>query len=156
MDLRMPGMDGYQAMRHLRASGSRVPIIAVSANAFEEDRQAALAAGANDFVSKPFRVAELLEKVRAAAGVEYVYAAQVPDSLRSAPNAPVPMSLVGLPEPLMQQMREATVNARFGRLLSLIEELAHEAPETAEHLRQLAVGFQYDALLELLEKGVAP
>jgi signal transduction histidine kinase/CheY-like chemotaxis protein len=155
MDLRMPGMDGYQAMRHLRASGSTVPIIALSANAFEEDRQEALAAGASAFVSKPFRVAELLEKVGTAAGVEYVYAAQVQEPPRFAPNEPVRVSLAGLPEPLLQQMREATVNARFGRLLSLIEELAHEAPETADHLRQLALGFQYDALLELLEEGLA-
>ena len=59
MDIQMPVMDGYEATRQIRAmetEASRIPIIAMTANAFEEDRQAALAAGMNEHIAKPIDV----------------------------------------------------------------------------------------------------
>jgi signal transduction histidine kinase/CheY-like chemotaxis protein len=54
MDLRMPGgMDGLTAAKALRARGLRMPIIALTANAFEEDRRACLSVGMDDFLTKP-------------------------------------------------------------------------------------------------------
>jgi CheY-like chemotaxis protein len=53
MDLRMPGLDGIGATRALRAQGVTTPISALTADAFEEDRQACLAAGMDGFLSKP-------------------------------------------------------------------------------------------------------
>ncbi len=66
MDVNMPEMDGYAATAAIRAldgEGAGVPILAVTANAFETDREAALAAGMNDFISKPFRKEALLTLV---------------------------------------------------------------------------------------------
>ncbi|MDD2991731.1 MAG: response regulator [Zoogloea sp.] len=62
MDIQMPGMDGLTATRQIRAgsaSGARVPIIALTANAFDEDRQRCLDAGMNDHLGKPFEAEEL-------------------------------------------------------------------------------------------------
>jgi DNA-binding NarL/FixJ family response regulator len=55
MDMQMPEMDGIQATRAIRLTGNAVPILAFTANAFEEDVSAALAAGMDGFVSKPVR-----------------------------------------------------------------------------------------------------
>ena len=53
MDLRMPGLDGLAATRALRAKGVRTPVVALTADAFEDDRRACLSAGMDDFLAKP-------------------------------------------------------------------------------------------------------
>ena len=67
MDIQMPRMDGYQATQAIRAlpdARSTVPIIAMTANAFEEDKQRAFDAGMNDHISKPISVNALLAALR--------------------------------------------------------------------------------------------
>ena len=59
MDMRMPGMDGPSAARAIRACGDRTPIVALTANAFAEDRKACLEAGMNDHLVKPLELESL-------------------------------------------------------------------------------------------------
>ena len=62
MDVQMPKMNGYEATRQIRAleeEKAKVPIIALTANAFEEDRREAIAAGMNGHICKPVRIKEL-------------------------------------------------------------------------------------------------
>jgi signal transduction histidine kinase/CheY-like chemotaxis protein/HPt (histidine-containing phosphotransfer) domain-containing protein len=63
MDMQMPVMDGLSATRALRAEGCRIPIAGLTANAFESDRADCLAAGMDDFVSKPVTRAKLEETI---------------------------------------------------------------------------------------------
>ena len=63
MDIRMPEMDGLDATRIIKEVNPDVPIIALSAYAFEENIREAQAAGCNGFLSKPFRVEDLLDKI---------------------------------------------------------------------------------------------
>ncbi len=63
MDMQMPEMDGFQATRKLRAAGITAPIIALTAHARGEDRDACLQCGCTDFLSKPMKRNELLEMI---------------------------------------------------------------------------------------------
>ena len=53
MDVRMPGMDGYETLSRVRQRGSKVPVVALTANAMAEEREKCLAAGFNGFLTKP-------------------------------------------------------------------------------------------------------
>ena len=66
LDLRMAGMNGLELLRHLMATGSRIPVIILTAHGDDEPRQRALQAGAIAFLGKPFRGDALLDAVRTA------------------------------------------------------------------------------------------
>jgi two-component system, OmpR family, response regulator MprA len=65
LDVLMPGVDGLEVSRRLRRSGSKVPILMLTARDAVENRVAGLDAGADDYVTKPFALEELLARVRA-------------------------------------------------------------------------------------------
>ncbi|MDT0441648.1 response regulator transcription factor [Streptomyces johnsoniae] len=65
LDLGLPGMDGLEVCRRLRTEGLGLPVLVLTARADEVDTVVGLDAGADDYVTKPFRLAELLARVRA-------------------------------------------------------------------------------------------
>ncbi|MFA6557600.1 MAG: response regulator, partial [Candidatus Obscuribacterales bacterium] len=64
LDLAMPGMDGFEVCKQIR-SWSQVPIVVLSVRDSEEDKIKALDCGADDYITKPFGVGELLARIRA-------------------------------------------------------------------------------------------
>lgn len=64
LDVGLPSMDGFEVLRHLRARGSGIPVIMLTARSATRDAIEGLDAGASDYVPKPFAVAELLARVR--------------------------------------------------------------------------------------------
>jgi PAS domain S-box-containing protein len=159
MDMRMPKMGGAEAIRQIRATAAgRTPfILAVSASAFDENRQQALAAGADDFLSKPFREADLLERLRAPLGVEYI-SADLP-----APRAPGPTvvgsdgsansTLAALPSSLREEIHTAAVHADYDRLMGLADQLAALDADGARLLRQTVERFDYQKLIDHVQEG---
>jgi two-component system, cell cycle response regulator DivK len=67
MDQSLPGIDGWEAARQIKASPvtRHIPVIALTANAMSGDREKALAAGCDDFDTKPVDIERLMEKIRA-------------------------------------------------------------------------------------------
>jgi two-component system response regulator MprA len=65
LDVLMPNMDGLEVCRRLRRSGNRVPVLMLTARDEVENRVAGLDAGADDYVTKPFALEELVARVRA-------------------------------------------------------------------------------------------
>ncbi len=64
LDVGLPGMDGFDVLTHLRARGSAMPVIMLTARTSTKDTVRGLDAGANDYIAKPFKFDELLARVR--------------------------------------------------------------------------------------------
>lgn len=64
LDIGLPGMDGFEVLDHIRSQGSRVPVIVLTARDSVGDTVSALEGGADDYMPKPFRFAELLARVK--------------------------------------------------------------------------------------------
>lgn len=157
MDMRMPEMNGCEAARRIRASdgGADVKIVGVSASAFEENRREALEAGADDFLTKPFREVVLFAKIEKLLGVEYELseksAAEKDLARASGPCALTAGALEALPADFIKRMREAVVQADYDRMMGLIDAIDGHGDPVAEGLRGLVERFEYNKLFELLQ-----
>jgi len=95
MDCEMPTMDGFEATRRLRAGDPpvldpRIPVIAMTANAMQGDRERCLAAGMDDYLSKPVSIAQLISAIERALGPATDAVVHIAGAVPPAPkNAPV-------------------------------------------------------------------
>jgi CheY-like chemotaxis protein len=157
MDIRMPIMDGLEATRRIRANqaGAAPVIIAVSASALDDDRSKVIDCGVDDFVSKPCREDELLEKIRVRLGISYLYAGDEHQTESVAALASVLNGEVftALPMELMEQLRHAVRNGENDQLDVLIGKVMEQDAPFAGALRDLADKYEYDALIKLLEEA---
>ncbi|MBE3131236.1 MAG: PAS domain S-box protein [Acidobacteria bacterium] len=157
MDMRMPEMDGCEAARRIRAAdgGVEVKIISVSASVFAENRREALEAGADDFLTKPFREAVLFEKIERLLGVEYELAGSATsekDQARAAAQGAVTAkALAALPKAFIKKMHDAVIQADYDTIMELIDGLGRRRALVAEGLRGLVERFEYSSLLDLLQ-----
>jgi len=157
MDVHMPVLDGLEATRRIKADprGKETCIVALTASAMDEDRNAVLQAGADDFLGKPCREAELLEKIHTLLRVVYDYEdggdAEGPGGAAEALTAD---QLKHLPGELLEELRNATLSGNKRRLDKLILKLREtEESGLAQALQELADKYEYDTLLQLLEEA---
>jgi signal transduction histidine kinase/CheY-like chemotaxis protein len=158
MDVHMPVMDGLEATRRIKADrrGKETVIIALTASAMDDDRRTVFASGADEFVSKPCREDDLLEKMRAFLGVTYDYE-EVEEAAGEAVSGTAALSaatLRQLPRELIEELRNATSRGKKNVLdesIVKVRETGHV--ETAHALEELAGRYEYDALLGFLEEA---
>jgi CheY-like chemotaxis protein len=90
MDLQMPVMDGFETAAAIRAMGlATLPILAMTANAMEQDRHRALQAGMDGYLAKPIDVDELVGALRRVTGRDEAQAPEAPDSASQLPPPPL-------------------------------------------------------------------
>jgi PAS domain S-box-containing protein len=161
MDVHMPVMDGMEATRRIKAlpHGMNTAIVALTASALDEDRLAVIQSGADDFLSKPCREDELLEKLRSLLDITFDYAAE--DGAGNQP--PGGGAFLGedglrqLPPELAEELREATLSGNKRLLDQLILKVGEATDaDSARALQELADKYEYDALTQLLEEVCRP
>lgn len=162
MDLQMPVMDGYAASERIRqweaAEGGdrrRLPIVALSADAFEEDRRRCLSAGMDDFLAKPIVVATLKSMLSRWLPAPPAGVSQTPPSpaVAATPvDVPRLRALVDEITPLLAQNRfDAVIRFRDLKALLLGTGLAVEIDE----IGGLVTAFRFDQALERLQRMMA-
>lgn len=167
MDIRMPVLDGYEATKQIRAMESGQPsvIIALTAQASQSDRSLAIAAGCNDYISKPFREQTLLLKMAEYLNLEYLYAepSRLPHPLASSTSAQDdrleclnPTVLATLSETWLAQLEEATVCGDDVAIVELVAQLPPELTGLTTYLTQLADQYQFERILKFIQSSLHP
>jgi signal transduction histidine kinase/DNA-binding NarL/FixJ family response regulator len=153
LDRRMPRMDGLQATAALRKlpDSAAMRIVMVSASAFDADRIAAMAGGADGFIRKPFREAELLEEIRRLLPeVSYRYESDQAGSHGKNKND-YRQIICELDSALLEELRELTECGDVVRFEQLIgEHIRPRSPALHAHLQELITQYDYlriDAIL---------
>ncbi len=161
MDMRMPGMDGMEATRQIRTksfSKNNPIIIALTANAFEEERLKVLQAGCNDFVSKPFPEKVIFEKMAEFLGVRYLYEESSPssdlqaqiDSLSDC-SLLTPNLLKIMPNDWILNLHEAVLCTNEKQIFKLLKDIPDSASNLLLTLQQLLDDFNFEQILEVTE-----
>jgi predicted ATPase/signal transduction histidine kinase/DNA-binding NarL/FixJ family response regulator len=171
MDLVMPVLDGFEATRRIRmlTELKGVVVIAISASVFAFDQQQSQEVGCDDFIPKPIREVELLEKLRVYLGLEWVYEKDV-NAIAASRRVEGRMedenislhtssltSETSIVAPPAQDIAVLLDLAMMGDLRGIVEQAARlEALDQqwvpfATHLRQLAKSFKGKQLLEFLK-----
>lgn len=103
MDIQMPELDGYAATRLIRGELglTRLPVVALTAGAFKNQQDAALATGMNGFLAKPFDVDQMIQMLQRLTGCKPAAAIPAPANGEAGPRAPAPLpQLAGIDLPL--------------------------------------------------------
>lgn len=135
MDIRMPQMDGMEAMKLLLDDPGRdaVKVVAVSASTLEHERQHYLGVGFEEFIGKPVRVGEIYACIADLLGVEFQFAGDdVPDS-----GQPLEAVTLPLPADLRHRLQDAVEVANITELRPMLVELGELSSEHGQLARQL-------------------
>jgi two-component system, sensor histidine kinase and response regulator len=163
MDMRMPIMDGYEATKIIKTteetpiSNCDTIIIALTANAFEEQREAMIQAGCDDYMNKPFREEQLLEKLSEYLKVQYIYQEdnyQIGHSKQHSTKSILKLAdLVPLLSEMspewVQQVYTAAAQCSDDLILELIEQIPSENEALQDFIKNLAQDFQFEKIMEL-------
>jgi two-component system sensor histidine kinase/response regulator len=154
MDIRMPIMDGYEAIRQIRhlekqSQTTKTYIIALTANAFEEQQLEILKAGADDFVSKPFQEALLFKKMSQYLKVNYLYVEEITSELKKSTNCIQASDLTIMSSQWIEQLHQAAMRVNSKLIGQLIQEIPQEQSYVANALTELVNQFRFDVIMEL-------
>jgi CheY-like chemotaxis protein/nitrogen-specific signal transduction histidine kinase len=156
MDVHMPIMNGIEATRRIKGDprGKETVIVTLTASALDDDRRVALQGGADDFLAKPCREDQLLEKMSALLNIAYDY-----EETNGTEGQPVAGAaalsadkLEQLPRELIEEIRNATLAGNKKLLDKVIAKVRGTGDAaSARALQELADKYEYDALTRLLE-----
>ena len=158
MDVIMPIMDGYEATQLIKQTrkGRETVIIALTASAFDEQREAIIRVGCDDFISKPFQRDELLDKMAHHLGVDYIYEEQPIPPLPQSPDPKAlltPEALAVMPVSWLIQLHQAALYADDELIRQLIEQIPVEHCSLRQDLQGLIDNFRLEQLIDLTELG---
>ncbi|HEY9848088.1 MAG TPA: GAF domain-containing protein [Leptolyngbyaceae cyanobacterium] len=158
MDMRMPIMDGYEATKQIKAhiKGQATVIVALTASAFEEQRQFILSAGCDDFVRKPFQEEELLAKMSKHLGVRYIYEEEISEignNWQSLPQAvnirDLNAEIANMPTEWLEELYNAASQGSDLLIFQLIEKIPAEKASIAKALTDLVDNFQFEQIMKI-------
>ncbi len=156
MDMLMPIMDGYEATRQIKESleGEETIIIALTASAFEEQREVIFSAGCDDFIRKPFREEVLFEKIAAHLKVRYIYEEEKSSTSVSTlipPQILTAEDLSVMSTDWLVNLYQAAICVDDSGILELIKQIPESEATLASSLTDLVENFRIDIIIDLTQ-----
>lgn len=137
MDILMPILDGLQTTKQLREKGLTLPIVIVSAHAFEEEKQKSYQSGATAYLNKPFEESELFDVLKVSLDLHYEY-----EQTQETENN------LSLNESILSQIKDAAKALDSNAIIKLLEQ--HNVDEaTSKIIKQHIANFDFEALKNL-------
>jgi signal transduction histidine kinase/DNA-binding NarL/FixJ family response regulator len=148
MDMRMPVMDGHEATRRIKAAdpGQAITIIALTASVFEHEHLLVMEDGCDDFIRKPFREADIFDKLAQHLGVEFIYEDIQPTAIGKGRDI-TPEAMRNTSPEWLSRLRQVACMADTERSLSIIEEIRQSNSALAVSLRNLVIEFRFDKIM---------
>jgi PAS domain S-box-containing protein len=161
MDVQMPELDGIGATQQIksRPKGAETAIIALTASAFEEQRQKILAAGCDDFVRKPFKKEEIWLCISKHLGVEFL---SQENSCKLELKFPgdrhklTPELLMFMPAHWLHQVHTAAARGSDVQLLELLAEIPPPHRSLSQAMMQLVNSFDFEQIMTLTNHSILP
>ncbi|AUB84218.1 ATP-binding protein [Candidatus Thiodictyon syntrophicum] len=156
MDMRMPLLSGEEATRQIKAlmaahpAAVRTVIVALTASAFNEDRDQFLACGCDEFACKPFLAAELFAILERRVGLRFIRAAQRPVPEPPLSPAAVAWRLAACPGGWRSDLKAAIEQGDFIRITELVEQVQEQDAALGKVLVKWAYDFDLDAFTRAL------
>ncbi|WP_446011581.1 protein kinase domain-containing protein [Candidatus Electrothrix sp.] len=156
MDIRMPVMNGYEATREIRSKEEekKVVIIALTAQTFGDEREQALEAGCDDFVSKPYKQEELFAALKKHLDIQFIYQDDDGDTFHSGKQYATtylePTCIDALPEDVISRLRIATLELDQQSFFAALQELPSLHEKTATALHVLVENYQFEEVENIL------
>ena len=157
MDMRMPVMDGYEATQQIKAysKSQKTVIIALTASAFEEDRQGVLSAGCDDFICKPFRQDVVLEKISEHLQVDYIFAEEKPPEKdlglqNTVSYGELKSQLLEMPADWVEKLHLYACQCSDDAIFHLLKQIPAEKLDLANTLTALANDFEFEKIMDLI------
>ena len=158
MDILMPVIDGYEATQQIKRSldGDDTLIIALTASAFEEQREDILRSGCDDFIAKPFREEILLEKIATHLRVRYIYEEEQPTlSYGAQPSRLMSEDLSVMPSEWVAQLHQAALCIDDSLIVELIKQIPDTQATLANALTDLVNNFRIDIIIKLTQPYIS-
>jgi len=156
MDMRMPVMDGYEATRRIKSTkkGKQIPIVALTASSFEDERRKASKLDIQGYIRKPFRESELFGTIGSVLGIKYICEEEMSFIQEKYHDDEIEIrkDIAKLHKTLVAQMQEAVEVADLDLLIELINSIDSDNADLAQHLIVLANNYDYDYLQQILRK----
>ncbi|MFK5951823.1 MAG: ATP-binding protein [Desulfobacterium sp.] len=157
MDMRMPVMDGYEATKTIKSEDGKrsTKVIAISASTLKRKQVAILAAGCDEYISKPFREADIYEAMERHLGVRWVYEDIRGSEQESTTKEPEDWQALfsTIPVPLQVKLKDALLRADMGAIDLSIVQIAEQSPRLVVKLQEWAHDFEYESILSLMKGG---
>jgi signal transduction histidine kinase/FixJ family two-component response regulator len=155
LDLRMPVMNGYETIDNIRKNNdlNKLPVFAITANVFDEDKDKVMKAGFNEFLGKPIDEAKLLGLIKKYLDLDYTYYEDADEIAESIDGAGDICKISEIANDARNRLVKFIEEADYDGILKELDQIRTNNKKLADKLTVMADSFDYQGMLRVLKNS---